>query len=99
MFDSPDLGIFQSLFSVQFCDSRKASRQENSRFEGLKEILWGWNMKCEGILVRDAAGEVCGDQVMQDIFSWLRHLDFILKAERSYRRIFSERHDMLRYTY
>jgi len=37
-------------------------------------------MKCEGTLVRDEAGELCGDEVLQDLFSWLRHLDFILKA-------------------
>lgn len=46
--------------------------------------------------MRDEAGELCGDQVIQDLFSWLRHLDFILKAERSYRRIFSEMRGMLR---
>lgn len=39
--ESPDLEIFQSLFSVQFCDARKVRRQENSMFEGLKEFLWG----------------------------------------------------------
>ena len=30
--------------------------------------------------MRDEAGELCRDEVLQDLFSWLRHLDFILKA-------------------
>lgn len=31
--------------------------------------------------MRDEAGEVCGGQDIQGLFSWLRHLDIILKAE------------------
>lgn len=31
--------------------------------------------------MRDEAGEICGDQVIQGLFVGLRHLDLILKAE------------------
>lgn len=77
---------------------RPESKRESSRFEALKEIQCGWSMKCKGILVRDEAGEVCGGQVIQHLFSWLRHLYFILKTEGSYRRIFSEGYDIHKHT-
>lgn len=36
---------------------------------------------------------------MQGFFSWLSYLDFILKVEWSYRKIFSKGYDMFRYIY
>lgn len=65
----------------------------------IRESHCGWNMKCEGILVRDKTGKVYGGQVIRSLLSWLRHLDIILKAEWSHRRIFSDGNGTLRYAY
>lgn len=78
---------------------KPGSKRESCKSEDLKEIHCGWSMKCKGILARHEAGEVCGGQVLQHIFSWLRHLYFILKAEGNYGRIFSEGYDMHKHTY
>lgn len=49
--------------------------------------------------MRDEAGKVYGGQVMWRLFSWLRHLDIIPKAEWNHRRNFGKGNDVLRYMY